>query len=297
MISQKNIMYILMTLLVFAWGFEYVVAKNALETLDPFTLMFFKYGIGFLVILVIKLKLDKILIRMKDIPMFLACAIFGDIGYFYFEYSAMDYLPISLITILLSFVPIASLLTERVLYKKSITRLMTLGAITCTIGVMLVIGADFGQMLSGRLIGYGLAFGAVTTWNAFNFITASMHDRYTSITVTFYQLTFAILLLFPYAMTHLPSVADLDKEVIFGVIYLGIFSAGIGFYIQVKALHILGVTPAAMFSNFMPITSTFFGWVLLDEWISSLQFLGGVIIITSAAVVIREKERIGTEKP
>ncbi len=111
-------MYILMTLLVFAWGFEYVVAKNALETLDPFTLMFFKYGIGFLVILVIKLKLDKILIRMKDIPMFLACAIFGDIGYFYFEYSAMDYLPISLITILLSFVPIASLLTERVLYKK-----------------------------------------------------------------------------------------------------------------------------------------------------------------------------------
>lgn len=289
-------MYGLMIVLVFAWGFDYVVAKQALLTLDSLTLMFFKYSAGFVVILILKLKMDRVLIRKKDIPIFLACAIFGEIGYFFFEYNAMDYLPISLITILLSFVPIVSLLTEKILYNRRITRFMTIGVITCTLGVALVIGADFRLMFSGRLIGYALAFGAVSSWNAYNFITAAVHDRYTSITVTFYQLTFAVLLLFPYAITHLPAAADVTQEVILGIIYLGVISTGIGFYIQVRALHIIGVTPSAMFSNLLPVTSTFFGWIVFKEWITPLQLIGGVVIIVSAALVIREKEKTDSEE-
>lgn len=173
---------------------------------------------------------------------------------------------------------------------------MAIGVIACTLGVVLVIGADFRLMFSGRLIGYALAFGAVSTWNAYNFITVAVHERYTSITVTFYQLAFATLLLFPYAMYHLPSAAEVTTEVILGIIYLGVISTGIGFYIQVKALHIIGVTPSAMFSNLLAVTSTFFGWIVFKEWITSLQLIGGIIIIASAALVIREKEKTDSEE-
>ena len=284
-------MYGLMTFLVIAWGLDYVVAKQALESMDSLTLMFFKYAVGFLVVLVLKLKLDPTPIRKKDVLLFLACAIVGDIGYFFFEYNAMDYLPISLITLILSFVPVISLLAERAIYHRKITRRMAIGVIVCTLGVGLVIGADLQQMLTGRLLGYLLAFGAVISWNAYNFITASMQDRYSSINVSFYQIAFTITLLFPYAVTHLPSPEQVTSQVVWGVVYLGVISAGIGFYIQVKSIHIIGVTPASMFSNFMPVTSTFFGWLILGEWISTLQIIGGIVIIVSGAVVIREKER------
>ena len=282
-----------MGILIITWGFEYILVKNALAAFESLTLVFFKYLIGSVVIMAFKLKLDRqVIIRKKAIPMFIACAIFGDIGYFYFEYTSLDYLPISLITILLSFVPVMSILIERIMYKRRITGAMTAGVIVCILGVTLVIGADARELLSGRLIGYLLAFGAVSCWNAYNFITASLHEEYSSLTLTFYQQIFAILLLVPYAFTHMPELEYLNADIIGGVLYLGIISAGFGFYIQVKALHVIGVTPTAMFSNFMPLASTFFGWVFLEETISPMQFVGGAIIIASASAVIYEKEKV-----
>jgi drug/metabolite transporter (DMT)-like permease len=47
-----------------------------------------------------------------------------------------------------------------------------------------------------------------------------------------------------------------------------------------------------MFSNFLPITSAFFGWVLLGEALTGMQMLGGIIVVAAACIVIREKGRI-----
>jgi drug/metabolite transporter (DMT)-like permease len=121
-------MYLLMTALVFAWGLEYIFAKQALAVMEPLTLVFFKYLIGLAVAVIIKLKMEgKSLIRKKDIPVFLFCALFGEIGYFYFEYSSMQYLPVSLVTIVLAFVPALSIVIDKALFKKKVTKKMTSG--------------------------------------------------------------------------------------------------------------------------------------------------------------------------
>jgi len=121
--AQKRNMYLMMIVLVFAWGLEYIFAKQALTVMEPLTLVFFKYLIGLVVVLLIKLRAEgKSLMRVKDIPLFIFCAIFGEIGYFYFEYTAMEYLPVSLITIVLAFVPALSVLIDKAIFKKKITK-------------------------------------------------------------------------------------------------------------------------------------------------------------------------------
>ena len=52
---NKKPAYILMTVLVMLWGFDYVVAKTGLEVFKPMSLLFCKYSIGFVTILTIKL--------------------------------------------------------------------------------------------------------------------------------------------------------------------------------------------------------------------------------------------------
>ncbi len=137
--SQKNKMYLLMIFLIFSWGLEYIFAKQVLTIMKPLTLVCFKYCIGFLVVLIIKLKAEgKSLMHKKDMPLFLFCAIFGEIGYFYFEYTAMDYLPVSLITIVLAFVPALSILIDKVKFKKKSTTKMTMGILLSIIGIALV---------------------------------------------------------------------------------------------------------------------------------------------------------------
>lgn len=282
-----------MTFLMFAWGLEYIFAKHALNVFEPLTLLFFKYCIGFIIVLVIKLKMDgKSIVRKKDIPLFILCSIFGEIGYFSFEYTAMDYLPISLITIMLAFVPALSIAIEWVVYKKKATKGIGIGIFLSIIGVSLVIGVDYHVLFEGRIFGYLLALGAVITWNLYNFITASLHNRYECASLTLNQLTCTLLLTFPYAITHLPNQEAVTVGVIGGILYLGILGAGIGFIIQVKSLQILGPTASAMFSNFLPITATFFGWMILGETISFMQIVGGTIVITAGYIVIKEKGKL-----
>ncbi len=282
-----------MCFLVVSWGLEYIFAKQALAIMKPIELLFIKYFIGIIVVFIMKLKTgDKIFIRKKDIPILIACSVFGEIGYFGFEYYSLYYLPVSLITIILAFVPAVSMIIEKIVYNRKSSKLMIFAILLCVFGVAMVIGVDYKVLFQGRIIGYLLAFGAVFTWNAYNFITASMHEEYESISLTFMQLLCTLLILAPYSLTHLPPLSIYNPAVIGGIFYLGIFSAGLGCTIQVKSLHELGPTTTALFSNFLPITATFFGWIILKETISNLQIIGGIIVIAAGYIVIKEKGKI-----
>lgn len=290
---ERKLTYLLMTFLVIAWGFDFVVAKHALELLQPLTLLFLKYTLGLCLVVCIKLKTDrKSLVRKKDIPLFILCSICGEILYFLCEYTAMDYIPISLISIVLAFVPALSIIIEKVLFKRTVTKTMVIGIAVCIFGVALIIGVDFQLLFQGRIIGYLLAFGAVFAWNAYNFLTASLHDRYSSITLTCTQLICTSLLILPYALHNMPPLEDFTPLAIGGIIYLGLINAGLGFLITVRSLHVLGPTSTALFSNFLPVTSTFFGWIILHESISGLQIAGGVVVIAAACIVIKEKGKM-----
>lgn len=282
-----------MIFLVFSWGLEYIFAKQALNVMEPLTLIFFKYSIGTGVVLIIKLKTEgKSMMRKKDIPLFVFCAVFGEIGYFYFEYTSMRYLPVSLVTIVLAFVPALSIIIDKVVFKKKTTKRMVAGILLSIIGIAFIIGVDYKILFQGRLIGYFLAFGAVITWNLYNFLTASLHDRYDSATLTLNQLICTILLVWPYAFTHMPEQGALTMGVIGGILYLGILSTGLGFLIQVRSLHILGPTVTAIFSNFLPVSTTLLGWLILKETISPVQLAGGAVVIAAGYLVIKEKGRL-----
>lgn len=290
---DRIIVYCLLTFQVIAWGFDYVVAKHALELLEPLTLLFLKYLIGMIPIVIIKMKMDKqTWARKKDIPLFILCSIFGEILYFACEYNAMDYLPISLISIVLAFVPVVSILIEKILYKRVVTKKMYAGVTVCIFGVALIIGVDIDMIMQGRWFGYILAFGAVFCWNAYNFLTASLTEKYSSITLTCTQLICTSCLLLPYALHTMPPLEEFTPAVVGGLVYLGVVNVAAGFLIMVRGLQVAGPTITGMFSNFLPITCAFFGWVLLGEALTGLQIIGGIIVVAAAFVVIREKGKI-----
>lgn len=285
--NEKRVNYCLMAILVFIWGFEYIAAKSALDTVNPITLVFFKYVTGAAVLLCIKLARDRRFpFKVRDIPFFILCAIFGDILYYASEYQAMSYLPVSVITIILAFVPAVSILLESLIYKRRPTLLICLGIILSVIGVGMVVGADFGVFFKGKAIGYILAFFAVLSWNAYNFITARLTGKYKSLDLTIYQLIAAILVSAPFAAFDLPSIGTVDTSLVLAILYLGLFSSAFGFLVYVNSVKVIGVTPSALFSNMLPVTAALFGWLILGERLSTLQIVGGIVVIVAGSMVI-----------
>lgn len=291
-ISEKKLAHILMIFLVIAWGFDYVPAKWGLEIMSPLGLLFLKYAIGVMVMIAFLLiKHKRPSIRKKDIPIFFVCALFGEILYFGSEYTAMDYIPVSLLTIILGFVPVLSIVIERVLFKRKQSKTVIFGIIACVAGVILVIGTDFNVIFQGRGIGYLLAFCAVFCWNIYNFITSSI-QQYDSVTLSFNQMMCSIILAAPVAIHQMPPAEEFSGLVIAGLLWIGIIDSGFGFLIFVYGLQKLGPTTSALYSDFLPVTTTFFGAIFLKESITLLQVIGGIVVVASAFVVIKEKGKL-----
>jgi drug/metabolite transporter (DMT)-like permease len=284
---SKPVNYLLMTILVIVWGFEYVLAKDALETVTPITLVFFKYSVALVVLVLYKLARDRAFtLRKRDVGFFVLCAVFGDIIYWVGEYGAMHYMQISLVTIVLAFVPVVSIILEIFIYKVRPTVAVVAGIAVCIIGVALVVGADVQALMSGQFIGFLLAGVAVVAWNIYNFITAKLSGDYKPLDVTIYQLAAAVIVALPYALFNLPPAAAVDTSFIFDVLYLALPSTCFSFVVYINSVRSLGVTPSALFSNMLPVTSTFFGWLCLGEMIAPLQIVGGIVVVAAGSVVI-----------
>lgn len=289
---NKKPAYILMTVLVLMWGFDYVVAKTGLEIFKPMSLLFCKYSIGFLTILTIKLcRKNFNLVRVKDIPVFFLCSLCGEVLYFNCDYNALSYLPASLVTIILAFVPVVSIIVERIVFKRKATKKIIIGMILCLCGVTLVIGADFRELMQGRAIGYLLAFGAVLCWNVYNYITSYLKD-YDSLTLACTQMICSLCIMAPFALHNMPDLTQLEPILAAGIFYLGMGSAGFGFLIMIYGLKKLGPTTSALYSDFMSVATAIFGWIFLKESMSLLQMIGGAIVITAGYIVIKEKGRL-----
>ena len=284
--------HILMIFLVIIWGFDYVTAKWGMNELTPTCLMFMKFLIGFVTVGIIKVtKRDWSLVKKRDIPALVACAIFGQILYYECEYNAMTYLPVSLLTILLAFVPAFSVIIERIFLKRKPNRKMIIGIAFCILGIVLVIGADLDTLFQGKIIGYLIAFGAVLSWNIYNFITASL-GRYDPITLAFLQILCATVIMSPVAIHNMTPVTEWSGSLIAIILYMGIIDGAIGYMISIYALKNIGPTATSIYSDFLPVSTAIFGALFLHESMTWLQIIGGVVVIAAGFVVIKEKGRL-----
>ncbi|MGI6737277.1 MAG: DMT family transporter [Anaerovoracaceae bacterium] len=292
--KQSNAKYhVMLTLLVISWGLEYSVAKDALNVINSTTMITFKYAIGagcMAVVLLCTSGFQKI--RRQDLPMFILCAIFGQVMYFFCEYRAMATIPVAVITIVLGFVPILSIIVERILYRHRSSPFLVICMFICVAGIILTIGADFSLLTGGSGIGYLFTVGALVAWVIYNFLTGHVSGKYPPVLVAFYQMGIACLLTLPYSLFHLPAAAQIDTRVVLEILYLGAVSAGFGFLVEVIGIQKLGPTTASVYSNFLPVTTAFFGVILLGQELTVLQILGGVIVIVAGLFVIREKAHL-----
>lgn len=294
----KRTYHILMILLVIAWGAEFAIAKDALETVDPMVILLIKYVLGTVVMAAVLLKTGGFQkLKKRDLYISILCTLLGHILYYYCEYSALKTVPVANITILLGFLPVGSVIVEKILFRRRISKRLIMGMLVCVGGIMLTIGNDLLGLGGGKVTGYLLCLGAVSAWLAYLFVTEAVSGDYDSTLIAFYQTLIAAVITLPYGVTHLPEFSSMDPKVLIELVYLGIVSEGLCFMIEVKGIQKLGPTISGVYSNFLPVTTAVFGVVLLGQELGALQCIGGMIVIGSGCLVIREKSRLEAAAP
>jgi drug/metabolite transporter (DMT)-like permease len=277
------------------WGGMYVVSKYVLDFVPPITLVWFRYVIAFVVLFVIlKLHQSKtkmsIFIRKQD---WFLLGWIGFIGYFvsislqFIGTKLSDAHTGALIT---SATPAFIVLFAKLVLKETLTIRKIIALLLATIGVVIVIGFDgnTGKSFWGNLV----LLGAAVTWALLSVYVKVASSRFSILTITTYAILFAILFTTPFMIWELQSTEMFLNHtyVILGILYLGIVSTAGAFFLWNKGMEMIDAGIGSLFFFFQPLVGSFLGWLLLNERLNENFFMGGLLILIGALVVVTKNK-------
>ncbi|MBC8059282.1 MAG: DMT family transporter [Clostridiaceae bacterium] len=273
-------------LLMIIWGTSYLSIKVVIqEGIDPIPAALYRFLIASIILFfVLKIKYPKERILKEDRLRLFLSGIFGVTVYFLFENYSVKYTSASNVSILLSSIPVFTLISERFIFKEKITLLKTTGATLSVIGIIIIITSkDKINLFSTGTRGDLMALGAALSWVAYNVITSGFKGNYKSITITVYQSIWGCIFLIPGLL--ISSFKMPSNLAIANIGFQAIFCTCIGYVIYVYCLGKLGATVITTYINLQSIVTIIAAAILINEKVSLWQIIGSVIIILGVFLV------------
>ncbi|AKL96851.1 transporter EamA family [Clostridium aceticum] len=304
--NEKTIGNLAVAAAVFIFSINYVSMKLLLEHLPTLTLIFLRFAIAsiFLTMLVkIKLKRGKQLqeIRKEDKKLVIITGFLGIAVYYFFQGMALNYISASLASLLAAMIPIFTLLTNMVLYKKRMEPFL-LGSILAGIfGVFLVLDIGSTSLNTSDLIGCILMLCSVFSWIAYTIKTYELQKKYDSTYLLSKQCTAGTLLLFIIALIDIPKVLPVFQQVeilpslLLNLIFVGVVCAALGYLFYIYGMERVGVEVAALYLNLSPAITGITSYFILHEPMTRNKVLG-IFIVIGALYAVGLRDWINSKK-
>ncbi len=256
--------------------------KQALLYFKPITLVVARLILSFPLLLISGILLKRLKkVKWKDLPVFLLLAFFEPFLYFTGESYGMQYVSSTVASILIATIPLFTSVAAFFLLNEKLRLNNYLGMVISFIGVIAVILAD-----SDRLVatwrGIGFMMIAVFSALAYGFIVKRISGKYNAITIVSVQNSVASIYFLPLLL-----VFDLDDiltqewelSMFIPVIYLAFFASTLAYLGFIEGLRKLGVSKATAFTNFIPVFTAIFAFIILRESITWLKVAGISLVI------------------
>ncbi|MNC36385.1 putative inner membrane transporter yiJE [compost metagenome] len=273
------------------WGGMYVVVKHVVDVVPPLELVWIRYLIAIVALLIIGLvtkqswRIDK-----RDMLLIFMLGLIGNTISILTQEVGTMLSTAQMGAIITSTTPAFMVLFARILLKEKFTRKKAISILSATIGVGIIVGAaDVDPSL--QLGGVSLLVAALT-WALMSVLIKKVPGHYSQIVVTFYTILVAIVLLTPVTISRLPELdvgAMMHPSIWGGLLYLGLISTACGFLMWNRGLQMLNASSGGLFFFFQPVVGTFLGWLLLGEQIGLSFWIGTILIFIGVLLVIRDE--------
>ena len=272
--------HLLALLSVLVWGATYVASDYLLQYYTAMQLLMLRFILGYLVLLAIKPRFLPITSVSQELSI-LAIALSGVLLYYVLENKAIQYGGATNVSILISTVPMWTLLMLCATSKNTMGFRHLFGFLAAIGGVVLVVynGAAIDLSMNAAAVLYSV--GACICWSIYSMLI-DKHEKTDSILLTKRMLGYSLLFIMPLTLIFdgMPSLAPLATLPGIGSIgLLGIFGSGLCYVSWKKAIAQAGVVNATNYIYLIPFitmaVAVAFGW----EEISVMGLIGSVLIV------------------
>ena len=260
--------------------------------IDQTTLLFLRFSIAIIPILIAILLTDKGLFKidLSDIPLFLVCSacIIG-LNLCYNE--SMNTVPLSLAAVLLSLAPIYVLIFAYVIFLEKITSKKIICMILAIFGCFLMTGALEENLTSIPLFGIISGIAAGLFWAVYLMASKkSIESGKHTYTILIYSIIFISIALIPFTdFAEISSFVSIDPilTVLFLILH-STFSFALPYVFSTLSLkHLDSGVSSILLSGAEPFAALIFGLALYSEVPSIMMFIG--FIITVIAMMMLSK--------
>ena len=267
-------------LTIFIWGTTFISTKILLVDFKPIEILFFRFLIGLIALLIIYPKRLKKTTKDQEITFALA-GLCGVTLYFLLENIALTYSMASNIGVIISIAPFfTAILSDFVLKEKSLKSNFIIGFIAAMIGIALI---SFNGTSNFKLnpIGDVLALLAALVWAIYSVLKISEYG-YNTIQVIrrifIYGIAFMLIALLPFDFEL--NLNRFTNPVYLGnIIFLGLGASALCFVTWNVAVKILGAVKTSIYIYIVPIVTVVTSLIILNEQITLMSFIGTILTL------------------
>jgi drug/metabolite transporter (DMT)-like permease len=288
---QNSTLMLLITMTI--WGSTFVVTKEVIDDVPPFTLAFVRVAIGALVLLPFALARSRAVRTPLPWKSIVAMGLLGVALYYaLFNYS-LRYTSASQGALVQSCIPAMTALVAVIWLRERASAQRWFGIVLSIAGVMLVFSNVSDSGASAVLFGNALMFLTVVCWGVYTSIAKRSAEGADPVIVTTGIAAVGAVLLLPLAVTEIVSqgMPHVGARAWFAAIYLGAGASGLAYLLYNSALQHMDASEVGAYTNLIPIVGVILGIVVLHEPLSARAIAGGVVVLVGVWLTGRKEAR------
>lgn len=272
------------------WGGMYVVSKVVLDIIPPFTLLTIRLLLGFLALALVIFIRGGFSVKPRQFWSFFGVGVVGygiSLGFQFIGTKLSTAANGSLVT---SATPALVLPFAFFLLKEPITRRRLVAILLASLGVLAVIDPRSAQLSSALFIGNLSLLGAAITWALYSVLVRKVSSNTDLLQASAIMLIGGLPITIPVSIWELSTqgIGIVTTGTIAGILFLGIISTAIAMFLWNYAFAELPAAVASLTFFAQPVVGSLLGWFFLNEKITPLFMLGGVLI--GIGIVISSRE-------
>jgi len=289
--NRKTIRYLLILLAIIFWGASFVATKTVLHEIKPVTIIILRLILASALLTIIALSTKRTFsINLKNHGWIFILALVA-VFHLWIQVTGLQYTTASNTGWIIGTAPIFMAVLGFVFYKEKVTLFQFVGIVVAIAGLLLLIGK--GDVTNIGLIenkGDLLVLGSAFTWGVYSLVNKKISLSYSPLMTILYLFLMMAVIIIPFNLDSqtINSVISLSTLGWISILFLGIFCSGIAYVIWAQALRDMESAKVGAFLYFEPLVTVIAAWFFLNEEITLLMILSGLLITAGVFIVNKE---------
>ena len=294
MVNKKTFGHLAALLTIVIWGTTFISTKILLVDFKPVEILFFRFLMGFVILLAISPKRLKTKSRKEELTFVLA-GLCGICLYYLLENIALTYTLASNVGVIISVAPFFTAITAH-LFMKSEEKLRLqffAGFVVAMIGIVLI--SFSGQNLELNPLGDLLAIAAALVWAVYSILTKKISSfGYPVILSTRRTFFYGVLFMIPtlFFFDFQPGLSRFaNMTYLFNILYLGLGASALCFVTWNFAVKELGAVKTSVYIYMVPVITVITSVLILHEKMTVSAVIGTVLTLIGLFLSEYKQER------